>query len=82
MDYSKNLKNKLSEAQRDLQFVQMQTTEIEKTLERNKTTIEFMRNEHEQQLKTLQREKEEVAKRENKRVKVYVTSRNIEIINT
>lgn len=70
MDYAKSLKSKLADTQRDLQFAQMQKTEMQKTLEKTKATNEFASNELQQQLKTLQREKEEIAKRESTRVKV------------
>lgn len=70
MDYSKNLENKFSDMRKDLQLAQKQNTEMQKTLERTKNINEFANNELQQQLKTLQREKEEIIKRENTKIKV------------
>lgn len=67
MDYSKNLENKISNMQKDLQLTQKQNAEMQKTLERNK---EFANIELQQQLKALQREKEEIIKRESTKIKV------------
>lgn len=70
MDYSKNLENKFSNMQKNLQFAQKQNAEMQKTLERTKSTNEFTNIEFQQQLKTLQREKEEIIKQESTKVKV------------
>lgn len=67
MDYSKNLENKISNVQKDLQLAQKQNAEMQRTLER---TNEFANIEFQQQLKTLQREKEEIIKRESTKIKV------------
>lgn len=69
MDYSKNLENKLSNVQTDLQFAQKQNAEMQKTLEKIKSN-EFANIELQQQLSALQREKEETIKRESMKVKV------------
>ncbi|XP_011694824.1 PREDICTED: polyamine-modulated factor 1-binding protein 1-like isoform X2 [Wasmannia auropunctata] len=89
MDYSKNLESKLSNVQKDLQLAQNQNDEMQKILERSKTTSEYAHIELQQQLKAtaLQREKEvikatalqkekEVIKRESTRVKVSTVSLN------
>lgn len=70
MDYSKNLENKLSNVQKDLQLAQKQNVEMQKILEKTKSTNEFANIELQQQLKALQREKEEIIKRESAKVKV------------
>lgn len=67
MDYSKNLENKISNVQKDLQLAQKQNVEMQETLKR---TNEFANIELQQQLKTLQREKEEIIKRESTKIKV------------
>ncbi|XP_018309807.1 nuclease SbcCD subunit C [Mycetomoellerius zeteki] len=69
IDYSKNLENKLSNVQKDLQLSQKQYAEMQEILEKTKNTNEFSINTLQQQLKTLQKEKE-VVKRENTKVKV------------
>jgi len=70
MDYSKELENKLSNIQKDLQLAQKQNAEMQKILERTKSTNELANIELQQQLKALQQEKEEIIKRENTRIKV------------
>ncbi|EFN70462.1 hypothetical protein EAG_09843 [Camponotus floridanus] len=65
MNYSKDLLNKLSKAQEDLQFAQKKNIETQKSLEITKNTNELTNIELQQQLKILQREKEEIIKREN-----------------
>lgn len=67
---SKNLENKLSNVQKDLQLAQKQNTEMQKTLDRNKSTNESANLELQQQLKALQREKEEIIKQERMKSKV------------
>lgn len=69
-DYSKNLENKLSNVQKDLQLAQKQNVEMQKILEKTKSTNEFANIELQQQLKALQREKEEIIKRESTKIKV------------
>ncbi|XP_011329408.1 putative leucine-rich repeat-containing protein DDB_G0290503 [Ooceraea biroi] len=69
MDYAKNLETKLNNTQKELQFAQEQNDEMQKTLDRINTTSELDSIKLQQQLKTLQREKEEVLKRENTRIK-------------
>ncbi|XP_036150376.1 probable DNA double-strand break repair Rad50 ATPase, partial [Monomorium pharaonis] len=69
MDYSKNLENKLSNIQRDLQLAQKQNAEMQQTVEKIKSANEFTNTELQQQLKTLQRENEEITKRESTRIK-------------
>ncbi|TGZ50773.1 Uncharacterized protein DBV15_01744 [Temnothorax longispinosus] len=64
-DYINNLENKLSNVQRDLQLAQMQNTAMKENLERTKSTNEFTTTELQQKLKALQREKEEIIKRES-----------------
>ncbi|XP_077270503.1 uncharacterized protein LOC143901802 isoform X2 [Temnothorax americanus] len=68
-DYTKNLENKLSNVQRDLQFAQMQNTAMKENLERINSTNEFTTTELQQKLKALQREKEEIIKRESTKTK-------------
>jgi len=75
MDYSKKLENKLSNIQKDLQFAQKQNAEMQKILERTKSTNEFANIELQQKLKTLQQEKEEIIKRENTRIKVTMNKK-------
>jgi len=70
IDYSKNLENKLLNIQKELKFAQQQNDEMQETLENIKSTNEVDSIELQQQLKTLQREKEEAIKRENTRLKV------------
>lgn len=70
MNYSKDLLNKLSKAQEDLQFAQKKNIETQKSLEITKNTSELTNTEFQQQLKVLQREKEEIIKRENMKIKV------------
>lgn len=70
MDYSKNLESKISNVQKDLELAQEQNAEMQKTLERTKSINEFATIDLQQQLKTLQREKEEIIKRENTKIKV------------
>lgn len=69
MDYSKNLENKLSNVQTDLQLAQKQNAEMQRTLEKMKSNG-FANIELQQQLSALQREKEETIKRESMKVKV------------
>ncbi|XP_011869249.1 PREDICTED: myosin-4-like, partial [Vollenhovia emeryi] len=69
INYSKNLENKLSNVQRDFQLAQKQNTEIQQTLERTKSTNESANIDLQQQVKILQREKEEIMKRESLKVK-------------
>lgn len=70
VDYTKNLEKKLSNVQTDLQLAQQQNEEMQKTVEETKSTNEFATTELQQQLKTLQREKEEITKRESIKIKV------------
>jgi len=70
IDYSKNLENKLLNIQKELKFAQQQNNEIQEILENIKTTNKVDSIELQQQLKTLQTEKEEVIKRESARLKV------------
>jgi len=70
IDYSKNLENKLLNIQKELKFAQQQNNEIQEILENIKTTNKVDSIELQQQLKTLQTEKEEVIKRESTRLKV------------
>lgn len=67
---SKNLENKLSNVQKDLQLAQKQNAELQKTLNKTKSTNESANLELQQQLKALQREKEEIIKQEKMKVKV------------
>lgn len=76
-DYSKNLENKLSNVQKDLQLAQKQNVEMQKILEKTKSTNEFANIELQQQLKALQREKEEIIKRESAKVKVTNKQENL-----
>ena len=69
IDYSKNLENKLSNVQKDLQLAQKQNAEMQKILEKTKSSNEFSINTLQHQLKTLQKEKE-IITRESTRVKV------------
>ncbi|XP_071563815.1 uncharacterized protein [Temnothorax nylanderi] len=64
-DYTKDLENKFSNVQRELQLAQMQNTAMKESLERTKSTNEFTTTELQQKLKALQREKEEIIKRES-----------------
>jgi len=70
IDYSKNLENKLLDIQKELKLAQEQNDEIQETLENIKTTNKMDNIEQQQQLKNLQREKEEVIKRESIKIKV------------
>jgi len=70
MNYSKDLLNKLSKAQEDLQFAQKKNVETQKSLEITKNTSELTNTELQQQLEVLQREKEEIIRRENMKIKV------------
>lgn len=68
-NYSKDLINKFSKAQENLQLVQKKNIEMQKTLEMTKSTSELTHTELQQQLKALQ-EKEKIIKRENMKIKV------------
>lgn len=70
MNYSKDLLNKLSKAQEDVQVAQKKNIEMQKSLEVTKNTSELTNTELQQQLKVLQKEKEEIIKRENMKNKV------------
>lgn len=70
MDYSKNLESKLSDVQKDLQLAQKRNAEMQITVEKTKSTYESANNELQQQLQALQKEKEEIIKRESTRIKV------------
>ncbi|XP_011176288.1 putative leucine-rich repeat-containing protein DDB_G0290503 [Solenopsis invicta] len=69
MDYSKNLESKLSDVQKDLQLAQKRNAEMQITVEKTKSTYESANNELQQQLQALQKEKEEIIKRESTRIK-------------
>ncbi|XP_072747711.1 uncharacterized protein [Anoplolepis gracilipes] len=69
VNYSKDLANKLSKAQENLQSAQKKNVEIQNILEITKSTGELTNTELEQQLKVLQKEKEEIIKRENMKIK-------------
>ncbi|XP_070159115.1 putative leucine-rich repeat-containing protein DDB_G0290503 [Polyergus mexicanus] len=69
VNYSKDLENKLSKAQKNLQFEQEKNTEMQKTLEMTKSNSEHTNIELQQQLKVLQREKEDIIKRDNTKIK-------------
>lgn len=69
-NYSKDLLNKLSKAQENLQFAQKKNIEMQNSLEVTKNTSELTSTELQQQLKVLQKEKEEIIKRENMKNKV------------
>lgn len=73
MNYSKDLLNKLSKVQEHLQFAQKKHIEAQKSLEITKNTSELTNTELQQQLKVLQKEKEEIIKRENVKIKVKHT---------
>jgi len=60
----------VSNVQKDLQLAQKQNAEMQRILERTKSTNELANIELQQQLKALQQEKEEIIKRENTRIKV------------
>lgn len=69
MDYSKNVENKLSDTQKDLQLAQIQKAELQKTLEATKAINELAEIQFQQQLKALRRENEEIVMRESTRIK-------------
>lgn len=67
IEYSKNLKDKLSKAHKDLQLAQKQNVEMEKSLEKMRTATELQQRENielQEQLKNLQKEKEEILERQ------------------
>lgn len=70
VNYSKDLENKLSKAQKNLQFEQEKNTEMQKTLEMTKSNSELTNIELQRELKVLQREKEDIIKRDNTKIKV------------
>lgn len=70
VSYSKDLENKLSKAQKDLQFEHEKNIEMQKTLEITKSNSELTNIELQRQLKVLQREKEDIIKRDNTKIKV------------
>ncbi|KAL6426274.1 hypothetical protein ACFW04_009059 [Cataglyphis niger] len=69
VNYSKDLENKLSKAQKDLQFEHEKNIEIQKTLEITKSNSELTNIELQRQLKVLQREKEDIIKRDDTKIK-------------
>ncbi|XP_050457511.1 uncharacterized protein LOC126854623 [Cataglyphis hispanica] len=69
VSYSKDLENKLSKAQKDLQFEHEKNIEMEKTLEITKSNSELTNIELQRQLKALQREKEDIIKRDDTKIK-------------
>lgn len=70
VNYSKDLVNKLSKAQENLQFAQKKNIEMQKTLEAHKSTNELTNIELQKQLKVLEQEREEIIKRENMKLQV------------
>lgn len=79
MDYSKNVENKLSDTQKDLQLAQIQKAELQKTLEATKAINELAEIQFQQQLKALRRENEEIVMRESTRIKVYTYTYNVNV---
>ncbi|XP_029664492.1 autophagy-related protein 23-like [Formica exsecta] len=69
VNYSKDLENKLSKAQKNLQFEQEKNNEMQKTLEMTKSNSELTNIKLQRELKVLQREKEDIIKRDNTKIK-------------
>ncbi|XP_011645970.1 putative leucine-rich repeat-containing protein DDB_G0290503 [Pogonomyrmex barbatus] len=69
MEYSKNLENKLSIMQKDLQIAQKQNIDIQQLLEKTKNTNKTANLDLQLKLTTLEREKEEIIKQENMKIK-------------
>ncbi|XP_020284745.1 synaptonemal complex protein 1-like isoform X2 [Pseudomyrmex gracilis] len=77
IEYSKNLKDKLSKAHTDLQLAQVKNVEMEKNLEKMKTATELQQRENielQEQLKNLQKEKEEILERQARSENVLIKS--------